>query len=231
MCNPLLLIILKEFEQLNLDKAIATLGIPGSIAIVLLIIFAVLQLIGEFVEACGKVAPAALKVRKIITRSIHKKKEAAKETAETLIEVKNLLTEVNKHYSADNIAQRDDWISWVNNRAEVYDAKVKELSQLKDVLDQLVINLAENSKTTDDLYKESCRTTIINFSHVAGNPLNIISEEEFKRVQKVYEDYESFLTARNEPNGQVETCYSVIQDAYKERLKTNNFLEHMRDKH
>ena len=216
---------------MNLEKAIATLGIPGSIAIVLLIIFAVLQLIGEFVEACGKAAPAALKLRKVLTRSIQKKKQAAKETSDTLLEVKNLLTEVNKHYSADNISKRDDWIAWVNSRAEVYDKKIEEITQLRDVLDNLVNNLAENTKTTDDLYKESCRTTIINFSHVAGNPLNIISEEEFKRVQKVYQDYEIFLAAHNEPNGQVETCYSVIQNAYKERLKTNNFLEYMRDKH
>lgn len=214
---------------MSIDKAIATLGIPGSIAVVIVLIFAVLQLIGEFVEACGKAAPAALKLRKVLTKSFRKRKQTQLDTINTLNDVKLLLNEVNAHYSADNITQRDEWMTWVNQRAEVYDKKVAELSQLKDTLDKLVLNLEKNTKTTDELFKESCRTTIINFSHVAGNPLNIISEEEFKRVEKVYEDYEKFLKERNEPNGQVETCYSVIMEAYKDRVKSHNFLEYMRN--
>ena len=213
------------------EKAIATLGIPGSIAIILLIIFAALQLIGEFVSACGKASPAFLTIRKVITKRAKQKRAAEQETRETLKEVKALLSEVNAHYSADNIAKRDEWMNWVNARAVVYDSKVEELVDLKSTLTELAEVLKDNTATTDNLYKESCRTTIINFSHLAANPLNIISEEEFRRVQKVYEEYEDFLKSRNEPNGQVETCYSVIQNAYTERLKTNNFLEYMRDAH
>ena len=210
-----------------IEEAIATLGIPGSIAVVMLIIFAVLQLIGEFIEAFGKVAPTFLKVRKIFT----KKSQALKDSTDTLKEVKDLLKEVNAHYSEDNIAKRDKWMQWVNDRAVVYDSKVEELIELKSALTAIAEALKDNTATTDNLYKESCRTTIINFSHIAGNPLNIISEEEFRRVQKVYEDYERFLAERNEPNGQVENCYSVIQEAYQERLRTNNFLESMRNRH
>ena len=210
-----------------IDEAIATLGIPGSIAVVMLIIFAVLQLIGEFIEAFGRVAPTFLKVRKIFT----KKSDALKETSETLKEVKQLLKDVNAHYSEDNITKRDEWMKWVNDRAVLYDSKIEELIELRSTLTDIAEALKENTLTTDNLYKESCRTTIINFSHLAANPLNIISEEEFRRVQRVYEDYEKFLEARNEPNGQVENCYSVIQEAYQERLRTNNFLEAMRERH
>ena len=210
-----------------IEEAIATLGIPGSIAVVIVVIFAVLQLIGELIEISGKVAPTFLKLRKILKR----RAERNNEISTTLQEVKTLLSDVNKHYSADNIAKRDEWMKWVNDRAVVYDSKVEELIELRSTLNDIAVALADNTKTTDNLYKESCRTTIINFSHLAANPLNIISEEEFRRVQKVYEEYERFLEERNEPNGQVETCYGVIQKAYAERLKTNNFLEYMRDRH
>lgn len=209
------------------EEAIVTLGIPGSIAVVLATMFILLQVIGEFIEAFGKVAPSFLKIRKIFIRKSAQKQE----TLETLREVKTLLSEVNTHYSADNIAKRDEWMKWVNDRAVIYDSKVEELIDLKSALTDIASALKDNTATTDNLYKESCRTTIIDFSHLAANPLNIISEEEFRRVQRVYEEYEQFLTERNEPNGQVETCYSVIQAAYTERLRTNNFLEYMREQH
>lgn len=213
--------------KLNLiEDAIATLGITGSIAVGLLIIFAILQLLGEFIEACGKVAPAVMKLRKVISKAIHKKKAEQEEITNTLKEVKTLLSDVNSHYSKDNITMRDDWIAWVNNKADLYDEKVAELIELKQSLNDIVTTLAENTKTTDNLFKESCRETIINFSHRAMNPMNLISEEEFKRVFNVYEQYEAFLKARKEPNGQVETCYSKIKEAYAKRLETNDFIEY-----
>ena len=208
------------------EEAIATIGVTGSIAVVLLITFAVLQLIGEFIEAFGKVAPAALKLRKIVAKKLKRDKEQRLETAKTLKDVQKLLEEVNAHYSADNITQRDEWMEWVNNRAIVYDEKVEELIALKESLANLATALDANTRTTDNLFKESCRETIINFSHRAMNPMTIISEEEFRRVFNVYESYERFLQERNEPNGQVENCYAMIREAYRERMKTNNFLEY-----
>ena len=66
-----------------IEEAIATLGIPGSIAVVIVIIFAVLQLIGEFIESVGKVAPAFLNIRKWLIRRHKIKLEEKQETAKT----------------------------------------------------------------------------------------------------------------------------------------------------
>lgn len=218
-----------------IEEAIATLGIPGSIAVVIVMIFAVLQLIGELLSALGKVTPAFMGIRKWLKRKSDKRKKEQEDIAKTLKDVKiqltdvnNLLSEVNKHYSQDNITQRDEWISWVNSKASVYDEKVEELIQLRASLDAIASALAENTKTTDEMFKESCRDRIINFASKVTNPLELVSHEEFRRIFKVYNAYEAFLEARNEPNGEVETNYALIREAYAERVKTHNFIEDIR---
>lgn len=213
-----------------IEDAIATLGIPGSIAVVILIIFAVLQLIGEFIEGLGKVAPAILSVRKWIQRRNEKKRAHELAITQTLAQVQTLLSEVNTHYSEDNITQRDTWIQWVNDRAVIYDQTVEELIELKRFLDSIATALAENARTTDEMFKESCRDRIINFASKVTNPMTLVSHEEFRRIFKVYDAYEAFLEAHNEPNGEVETNYALIREAYADRVRSNNFIENMRNK-
>lgn len=214
---------------MKIEDAIATLGIPGSIAVALLLAFALLQLIGEFIEAVGKVAPAFMTIRKIIMRRRKLRKEHEQEVQQTLKDVRLLLDDVHSHYSQDNITQRDTWIQWVNDRAVVYDQKVEELIELKSSLDSIALALAENTKTTDEMFKESCRDRIINFASKVTNPLALVSHEEFRRIFKVYDAYEAFLEAHNEPNGEVETNYALIREAYAERVRTHNFIEDIKN--
>ena len=211
------------------EEAIATLGIPGSIAVVIVMIFAVLQLIGEFIEASGKVAPVVLSVRRWVLRKRRKRLEEQRETSETLKQVQQLLIHVHQHYDDDNIQQRNDWIQWVNDRAVIYDQKVEELIELKESLNSIASALAENTRTTDEMFKESCRDRIINFASKVTNPMTLVSHEEFRRIFKVYDAYEAFLEAHNEPNGEVETNYALIREAYAERVRSHNFIEDIRN--
>ena len=208
---------------MNLIKeAIATLGVPGSIAVVMLIIFAVLQLIGEFIEAFGRVAPAALKLRKIIAKRRH----AAREQAQTLQDVRQLLSDVNGHYTADNIAKRDSWMQWVNDRAVVYDNTIVEY---REVLDNIAEALNNNTKMTEQMFIELSRDRIIDFASKVTNPIGYVSREEFNRIFKVYRKYEDFLQARNMTNGEVDISYQVIQEAYRDHLENHKFLEDIRN--
>ena len=78
----------------------------------------------------GKVVPEIVKVRKYFKRKKLEKQEAAKrleEMYELNKEVKLLLGDVNAHYSADNIAKRDSWMQWVNDRAVTYDTFIKDM--------------------------------------------------------------------------------------------------------
>lgn len=205
------------------EEAIETLGIPGSIAVVIIVIFAILQLIGEFIEAFGKVAPTALKVRKLITN----KRNAAKEHAKTLQDVKKLLQDVNGHYSVDNIAKRDSWMQWVNDRAKVYDATIVDY---KEAIDRITEALNNNTRMTEQMFVETSRDRIIDFASKVSNPVGYVSREEFNRIFKIYKKYEDFLEEHNMTNGEVEINFQIIKDAYIDHQENHKFVEDIRNK-
>ena len=204
-----------------IEEAIATLGVPGSIAVVIVIVFAVLQLIGEFIEAIGKVAPPFLKIRKIFA----KRKEEKEQIKATLEAVKSLLAEVNAHYSEDNIKRRNDWMLWVNNRADVYDNTIVEY---RNIIHNLTEALDNNTLMTQHMFVENSRDRIIDFASKVTNYDGYISREEFKRIFKVYAKYEEFLAVHNMTNGEVELNYQLIKDAYRERTEKHTFTEDFR---
>ena len=103
------------------------LGLPGWIAIGLVGLFLASQVLGELLELKGKVVPEVLKVRKYFARR-RKEKENMRKMAElyptlqkvpaTLDSVQKLLSNVDAHYSHDNITMRDTWMSNVNQRLD-----------------------------------------------------------------------------------------------------------------
>ena len=197
------------------------LGIPLQIAITLAVIFFVMQAIGEFLEFKGKVVPEFLKVRKWLSR---RKREKA-ETTQTLKDVQVLLNDVNCHYSADNIAKRDSWMQWVNNRAEVYDDSIKEL---KDALEQFMQALKDNTKLTEEMFIQSSRDRIIDFATKTSNENAMVSREEFNRIFKVHDRYEQFLEERNMTNGEIDIAYHIIKESYEQHLRRRTFIEDVR---
>ena len=205
-----------------IEEAIATLGIPGSIAVVIVAIFAVLQLIGEVIEWNGKVAPVALKVRKLFTRNAARRKEYE----QTLQDVKTALNAILVHCNPENIEQRNEWMSWVNSRAELYDNTVNDYLSAKDML---VDAINRNTKMTEQMFVENSRDRIIDFASKVSNPMSFVSREEFHRIFKVYEKYENFLEEHNMTNGEVEINYQIIRDAYVERTQSHNFIEDLRN--
>lgn len=81
------------------------LKLPAAISGVIVGIFLVMQIIGGILDFKGKAVPAIMNIRKHFKNKKLKKQEAE----ETLKAVQALLTDVNSHYSADNIAKRDSW--------------------------------------------------------------------------------------------------------------------------
>lgn len=204
-----------------IEEAIVTLGIPGSVAVVLASIFAVLQIIGELIELFGKHAPKFLKLRKVI----QERREFRRKQNETLQGVQELLQHVHAHYSADNIAQRNAWMNWVNERAAVYDATIVDVT---NSLNSLAASLDKNTLMTEKLFIESSRDRIIDFAYKVANPMLLVSREEFNRIFKVYDAYEEFLAERHMTNGEVEVSIEIIRDAYRDRLSKHNFIEDVR---
>ena len=117
------------------------LNTPTKIGAAIIFAFVVMQIVGEILEFKGKIVPEYVKVRKFFAR----KRQEKAQTLETLRQVQALLNDVNQHYNEDNIAKRDAWMQWVNDRTKVYDASVAELTALKEAL-------ASNNELTLDLY-------------------------------------------------------------------------------
>lgn len=197
------------------------LGIPLKIAIVLVAIFFAMQAIGEFLEFKGKVVPEFFKIRKWFTRRKREKAEAA----QTLKDVQVLLNDVNGHYSADNIAKRDGWMQWVNNRAEVYDESIK---QLREALIEVMQALKDNTKLTEEMFIQSSRDRIIDFATKTSNENVMVSREEFNRIFKVYAKYEKYLEEHKMTNGEVDINYQIIKESYEQRLRDHAFTEDIR---
>jgi len=197
------------------------LDVPLKIGLIIIGSFLVMQIIGEFLEFKGKVVPEFLKVRKFFSR----RKQEKNETAQTLREVKQLLSEVNAHYSEDNITKRNSWMNWVNERAVVYDNSIVDITKnLADVTQAL----RDNTKLTEEIFIQSSRDRIIAFSTKVADENALVSMEEFNRIFKVYDDYENYLHDHNLTNGEVEIAHRIIEEAYELRLKTRSFTEYIR---
>lgn len=197
------------------------LNVPAKITIVLVAVFLVIQIIGELLEFRGKVVPEFLKVRKYFKR----KKEEKEEVSKTLKEVHTLLNDVNGHYSADNIAKRDEWMQWVNGRAAVYD---ESIDKLRDTLAEAIQALRDNTKMTEELFVQNSRDRIIDFADKVENENAMVSREEFNRIFKVYDQYEKFLKERGLTNGEVDINYQIIKESYEEHVRNHTFIEDVR---
>lgn len=197
------------------------LGIPGIVAACIIGAILVIQVIGEIVEFFGKSVPELMKIRKYFKR----KKQEKIEQKETLLKVQQLLSDVNDHYSEDNIAKRDKWMEWVNDRADVYD---KSIDALETKYDDLFALMDKNNFITLNLFLDFKRSTILDFAAHVCEPDYQVSQEYFNKIFKIYNEYEALIEENDMQNGEVDIAYKIISDAYMERLKTNSFIENKR---
>lgn len=202
----------------NLISGIEFLGLPATIAMALVGLFLILQVVGEVLEFSGKAVPDFIKVRNYFKRKKDEKKEAEK----ILKEVQTLLKDVNAHYSADNIAKRDAWMCWVNDRAVTYDNFIAEIGAK---FESVAVSLNANTRMTEDMFIENSRDRIIDFAEKASDDDVVLSHEQFRRIFKTYELYEAFLEAHDRTNGEVDIAYQMIQDGYKHRMQHHSFAE------
>ena len=207
------------------------LNLPTKIAITVVGLLVVLQLIGEILEFKGKIVPEFMKIRKYFQR----RKKEKEETAQTLLEVKALLKEaktlledVNRHYSSDNIAKRDGWIKWVNDRAIVYDKSIGEISKIGENLTNVTQALKDCTKTTEEIFVQNSRDRIIDFASKVSDKDVLVSREEFNRIFRVYDKYEAFLMEHQMTNGEIDVAYQLIKESYEEHMKNHAFIEDIR---
>ena len=177
------------------------LGIPISIAIIIVIIFFAMQFIGEILEFKGKIVPEIFKIRKYFARRKKEKAAISKMTdileeyqqmSTTIENVNQLLTDIDKHYSKDNIAKRDGWMQEVNEHISDSEKRRKEQD---DLMRELNKKLDENNEVTLSILIENKRMTIINFASKIIDENYPATREQFNRIFKTHKEYEEIKRA------------------------------------
>lgn len=203
------------------------LNMPTKVAFVIATIFFVMQVIGEVLEFRGKVVPEWIKIRKYFKRKKKEREvlsqlpsmfEQISQVPDTLRDVRELLNNVEQHYSADNISQRDAWIQNVNHKLDSYDTLVQELAAKLD----------KNNEDTLSLLIDSKRTIIINFAQYVIDENAPVTREQFHRIFRIYEEYEAIIEANNMTNGEVDISYRIITESYEKHMRNHTFVEDLR---
>ena len=198
-------------------KIMEYLQVPLWIIVSVAGLLLVLNIIGSILDFKGKVWPEIVNFR---GRQRRKKEEKEKQS-KLLEDVQKSLSEMKIHYSPEKLAERDAWMNWVNERADVYDASVKELAKFKDTLEI-------TKELTLDLYININRNRIIDFAGKVINEDVPVSREEFNRVFKIYGEYEDILEKYGKTNGEVEVSIRIIRDAYETHMRNHTFIEDSR---
>jgi len=167
------------------------LNLPVKAAIVLVIFFLLLQVVGEILEVKGKAVPEFAKVRKYFARK-KMEREAIAELKTTLEAVKKQLSDIH------------DWR--------------KEFDQKLDI----------NHATTMSILIENKRSEIIGFASYVIDTENPVTREQFNRIFKMYDDYETILKENHLTNGEAKIAMRIIRESYETHMREHSFVEDVR---
>lgn len=193
------------------------LNVPTKVAIALVGLFLVIQVIGELLEFKGKVVPEFVKIRKVFQRR-KKERILIHKMGETLDKVQLTLSDLNQHYSTDNIRMRDDWIRLVNSKLEQYGKSISELDKKLD----------KNNSDTLSILIDNKRSSIINFASYVIDESKPVTREQFNRIFKLHQEYENIITGNGMTNGEVDIAIRIIKEAYENHMRNHTFIENIR---
>lgn len=209
--------------------------LPFWLIVSLMVFFGLIQGIGEILEFKGKAVPEAMKIRKYFKRKRREKESFRKlpdfiekyekkytETTDTLVDVKALLTDVQRHYSEDNIAMRDGWMREVNEH--IVDSE-KLRKEQADVMKELKDKLDQNNADTLAILIDNKRNYILDFTSKAVDLSYPLTKEQYNRFFIVYDEYEEIIRKNGMVNGQVDVAHEVVSKSFEERLKKHAFIE------
>lgn len=196
---------------------IEVLGLPASIAMFLVVIFFIMQLIGEALTLKGKVVPEFMHLKNYFARR-KKEQETIAEMTRTIKGMNEFLNEVKHRYSDDNIALRDEWMRVVEKRGLDNEEHIENINKKLDKLEEYTISLIIDNK----------RNTIIDFASRVANSNSYFTREQFNRVFKIYHEYENIIEEQGLTNGEVDVAYRIIEEAYMDCMRNDTFIEDLR---
>ena len=178
------------------------LNLPQKIVLVLVILFAVSQVIGAIINIKGGVAPGILTISKKIKEK-HEYNEQLKQLPALMAQTQKEMAEIAKRHEEDT---------------EMF---LKQFEAISTCLDK-------NTKDTTQILIESKRNAIIDFASACANE-RPYTREQFHRIFKTYEEYESLIEENGLTNGEVEISIKIIRDEYEKRTREHTFIEDIRN--
>ena len=196
----------------DIIKCIEFLGIPMTIAIVLVGLFLILQIIGELCELKGKIVPEFLKIRKYFKR----KKQEKEETNQMIRECKQALLEFNSHYSPANIAKRNNWMHEVDDSVKSNDELIQKLDGKMDKLletnEALTTQLEQVKSNVLENEADRLRSELFDCGNRCRRRIRL-HPEEMEHIRAVYQKYSEVL----HQNGTGEKEFNFITDYYNKQ--------------
>lgn len=189
------------------------LGVPGAVISVIAFVLLVAGAIKEFTNSFSTFKKVFNWIKGIKTR-IKEKKEARKKAEKTLVEVEKLLNDINSRYSEDNIKKRNNWMNWVNEKAEEYNSTLDNINKRLEKLDMI----------TEQTRLDQQRNAILDFAARVNNPQYDYSREHYRKIFKTIETYESYIEENHLTNGEVDAAVEKIQKAYDEKKNSGKLV-------
>lgn len=197
------------------------INVPAKLIAGVVILLLCLQLVGELLEFCGKVAPGFMKLRKQAKEKLEKERkrdELLAAATDALNKANQKLDEFTALYDNDNLNKRNIWMRAVDTG----------ISENKNDIHSLAEKMEKIYDISMKDHIEALRSVILNFANRVSDKNGILTHEEFRRAFAAYEDYEAFLKEHGLTNGQVDVAYRVISEDYADRLRNHEFLEDIR---
>lgn len=196
----------------DIIKGIEFLGIPATIAIVLVGLFLILQIIGELCELKGKIVPEFLKIRKYFKRK-KQEKENEKKLLERLAEK---LESFERHYSPEKIAQRNEWMHGVDDSVRNNDELIQKLDGKMDKLletnEALTTQLEQVKSNVLENEADRLRSELFDCGNRCRRRIRL-HPEEMDHIRDVYRKYSDVL----HKNGPGEKEFNFITDYYNKQ--------------
>ena len=200
------------------------LNTPTKIMTAIVGVFLVIQIIGELLEFKGKVVPECIKIRKYFDRK-KREREIINQVPNMLKEFQKTLDEFKSCYNSDNINKRNTWMKQVDETLERHENwKIDH----EDFTKEMCMKLDKNNADTLSLLIDSKRNAIIDFAAKVIDEKSPVLREQFKRVFKLYEEYEEIIEKNHMTNGEVDIAYRIITESYEKHMRNHTFVEDIR---
>ena len=189
------------------------LGVPGTIISAIAFVLLVAGAIKEFTSSFSTFKKVFNWIKGIKKR-IKEKKEAQEKMQQSLLEAQQIIKDFSIHYSKDNISQRDNWINWVNQKAEEYNSTLDNINKRLEKLDMI----------TEETRLDQQRNAILDFAARVNNPQYDYSREHYRKIFKTIDTYEKYIEENFLTNGEVDAAIEKIQKAFDEKEKSGKLV-------